>query len=139
MGFPWSGRAGIESPRFPISQGQAGSAGRSPWAASDRNGRLIGHGARSPQHLHTVEGQRSCLLIPASPTSPAGRRPESLVTHWLSHHYLTPIATFRAESTTHTKPNWPARTVARMVELLGQLPKENPTEADRQKFVRASP
>ena len=29
-----------------------------------------------------------------------------------------------------------ARTVARMVELLGQLPKENPTEADRQKFVR---
>ena len=29
-----------------------------------------------------------------------------------------------------------ARTVARMVELLGQLPKESPTEADRQKFVR---
>ena len=29
-----------------------------------------------------------------------------------------------------------ARTVARMVELLGQLPKENLTEADRQKFVR---
>ena len=29
-----------------------------------------------------------------------------------------------------------ARTVARMVELIGQLPKENLTEADRQKFVR---
>ena len=29
-----------------------------------------------------------------------------------------------------------ARTVARMVELLGQLPKEAPSEADRQKFVR---
>ena len=29
-----------------------------------------------------------------------------------------------------------ARTVARMVELIGQLPKENPTEADRAKFVR---
>jgi len=29
-----------------------------------------------------------------------------------------------------------ARTVARMVELIGQLPKENPTEADRNKFVR---
>jgi nickel superoxide dismutase len=29
-----------------------------------------------------------------------------------------------------------ARTVARMVELIGQLPKENPTEADRLKFVR---
>ena len=31
-----------------------------------------------------------------------------------------------------------ARTVARMVELIGQLPKENLTEADRQKFVRLS-
>ena len=29
-----------------------------------------------------------------------------------------------------------ARTVARMVELIGQLPKENPSEADRQKFIR---
>jgi nickel superoxide dismutase len=29
-----------------------------------------------------------------------------------------------------------ARTVARMVELIGQLPKENLTEADRAKFVR---
>jgi nickel superoxide dismutase len=29
-----------------------------------------------------------------------------------------------------------ARTVARMVELIGQLPKESPTEADRNKFVR---
>ena len=29
-----------------------------------------------------------------------------------------------------------ARTVARMVELIGQLPKDNPSEADRQKFVR---
>ena len=29
-----------------------------------------------------------------------------------------------------------ARTVARMVELIGQLPKESPSEADRQKFVR---
>ncbi len=29
-----------------------------------------------------------------------------------------------------------ARTVARMVELIGQLPKENQTEADRNKFVR---
>ena len=29
-----------------------------------------------------------------------------------------------------------ARTVARMVELIGQLPKENLSEADRQKFVR---
>jgi nickel superoxide dismutase len=29
-----------------------------------------------------------------------------------------------------------ARTVARMVELIGQLPKENPSEADRAKFVR---
>jgi nickel superoxide dismutase len=29
-----------------------------------------------------------------------------------------------------------ARTVARMVELIGQLPKENLTEADRLKFVR---
>jgi nickel superoxide dismutase len=29
-----------------------------------------------------------------------------------------------------------ARTVARMVELIGQLPKENPSEADRSKFVR---
>jgi nickel superoxide dismutase len=29
-----------------------------------------------------------------------------------------------------------ARTVARMVELIGQLPKENPTEADRAKIVR---
>ena len=29
-----------------------------------------------------------------------------------------------------------ARTVARMVELIGQLPKENPPEADRAKFVR---
>ncbi len=29
-----------------------------------------------------------------------------------------------------------ARTVARMVELIGQLPKESPNEADRQKFVR---
>jgi len=29
-----------------------------------------------------------------------------------------------------------ARTVARMVELIGQLPKENRTEADMQKFIR---
>jgi nickel superoxide dismutase len=29
-----------------------------------------------------------------------------------------------------------ARTIARMVELIGQLPKENPSEADRAKFVR---
>jgi nickel superoxide dismutase len=29
-----------------------------------------------------------------------------------------------------------ARTVARMVELLGQLPAENPSAADRAKFVR---
>jgi nickel superoxide dismutase len=29
-----------------------------------------------------------------------------------------------------------ARTVARMVELIGKLPKENPTEADRATFVR---
>jgi nickel superoxide dismutase len=29
-----------------------------------------------------------------------------------------------------------ARTVARMVELIGQLPKDNPSEADRAKFVR---
>ena len=29
-----------------------------------------------------------------------------------------------------------ARTVARMVELIGQLPKENLSEADRAKFVR---
>ncbi|MFI5258216.1 MAG: superoxide dismutase, Ni [Candidatus Limnocylindrales bacterium] len=29
-----------------------------------------------------------------------------------------------------------ARTVARMVELIGQLPKENVSEADRAKFVR---
>ena len=29
-----------------------------------------------------------------------------------------------------------ARTVARMVELIGQLPKENPSEADRAKLVR---
>ncbi len=29
-----------------------------------------------------------------------------------------------------------ARTVARMVELIGQLPKDSPSEADRQKFVR---
>ena len=29
-----------------------------------------------------------------------------------------------------------ARTVARMVELIGQLPKDNPSEADRNKFVR---
>ena len=29
-----------------------------------------------------------------------------------------------------------ARTVARMVELIGQIPKEHPTEADRHKFVR---
>jgi nickel superoxide dismutase len=29
-----------------------------------------------------------------------------------------------------------ARTVARMVELIGQLPKENRTDADMQKFVR---
>jgi nickel superoxide dismutase len=29
-----------------------------------------------------------------------------------------------------------ARTVARMVELIGQLPKENPSETDRAKLVR---
>jgi nickel superoxide dismutase len=29
-----------------------------------------------------------------------------------------------------------ARTVARMVELIGQLPKENQSDADRQKFIR---
>jgi nickel superoxide dismutase len=31
-----------------------------------------------------------------------------------------------------------ARTVARMVELIGQLPKENPSEADRAKLVRCT-
>jgi len=123
--------------RVPGSDFQAaGSAGRSAVARRpDRNGRLIGHGARSPQHLHTVEAQRSCLLIPASPDVPCWEETRC-PGHTLAeaHHYrLRPIATFRAESTTHTKPNWPPEPWPAWSSSLGQLPKENPTEADRQK------
>jgi nickel superoxide dismutase len=61
----------------------------------------------------------------------------SLVTHWLKPtttvyaHCDVPCGIYDPH-----QAELAARTVARMVELLGQLPKENPTEADRQKFVR---
>jgi nickel superoxide dismutase len=61
----------------------------------------------------------------------------SLVTRWLKPsltvyaHCDIPCGIYDTHSA-----ELAARTVARMVELIGQLPKENPGEADRAKFVR---
>jgi nickel superoxide dismutase len=61
----------------------------------------------------------------------------SLVTRWLKPsvtvyaHCDIPCGIYDPHSA-----ELAARTVARMVELIGQLPKENPNEADRAKFVR---
>jgi nickel superoxide dismutase len=66
-----------------------------------------------------------------------GGDPMSLVTRWLKPttivyaHCDVPCGIYDPH-----QAELAARTVARMVELLGQLPKENLTEADRQKFVR---